>query len=77
MKCQVKSCPETTAKPRDDGWLHVRGMADDPPGGAWYCRAHGKGLMKVLGDPKSVAKVDADGKVIPGTHRFVMPAGRA
>jgi len=52
-------------------------MADDPPGGAWYCRVHGKGLMHVLGDPKSVAKVAADGKVIPGTQRFVMPAGRA
>jgi hypothetical protein len=75
MKCHVKGCPQTTTKPKD--WLRVRGMWHHPPGGAWYCPVHGKGLMQVLGDPISIAKVDADGNVIPGTERFVMSAGRA
>jgi hypothetical protein len=76
MKCQVKSCPETTAKPKDDGWANLHGVGQ-PPGGAWYCSVHADELDQLLGGAVSIAKVDADGNDIPGTRRFVMAPGRA
>ena len=77
MRCRVMICPETSANPKGDGWLHVRGIPHHPPEGAWYCRDHGEQLEELFGDTVSIEDLDANGNVITGTKRFVTSAGRA